>query len=455
MMRQTIIVTIGLIAVLGRPGYGSAAVSVEEAAQLKMLLTPVGAERAGNREGTIPAWTGGYTTVQPGYVDGNPRPDPFADETPLFTITAATWRQYADRLPEGQKALFEKYPDYRMAIYPTHRSAALPPQLYDNIAANATRAHAAPEGIRYGVEGAVGGIPFPIPHDGAEIVWNHLLAFWGPAREDRIENYFVAADGARKMTNDYLEIVDFPYYYPQATPDTFGSYYFKRREISTAPADLAGRGYLLWQPNDTARDHVQAWQYLPHEGRIRKSPLLSYDTPTPDGAGIESFDDYYIYSGSPDRYDFKLVGKQEMYIPYNNNRLHALPLNHVLGPHHAAPEALRYELHRVWVVDGVLAEGQHHAVPHRRLYIDEDSWFAVYSDAWDDQGRLWKFSHGTMYLVPDLPAVVLGSEFIYDLLGGGYIFTFAFNDQPVQFKLTEPHKPSDFTPEMLAAVGKR
>jgi hypothetical protein len=434
---------------------GSAAVTAPEAVELGRSLTPVGAERAGNKDGTIPAWTGGYATVPPGYIEGNPRPDPFSADTPLFTITAANYRQYADKLPEGQKALFAKYPDYRMAVFPTHRSAALPQEVYDNIAANALRAHPGRDGIRYGVEGAVGGIPFPIPHDGTEIVWNHLLAFWGAAREDRVENYFVASDGHRSVTNDYFEIVDFPYYYPQATPDSFGSYYFKRREISSAPANLAGRGYLLWQPNNTVRDHLQAWQYQPQDGRVRKSPLLSYDTPTPDGAGIESFDDYYVYSGSPDRYDFKLVGKQEMYIPYNNNRLHSLPIDRVTGPSHVDPDALRYELHRVWVVDGVLAEGKHHAVPHRRLYVDEDSWFAVYSDAWDDQGRLWKFSHGTMYLVPELPAIVLASQFTYDLIGGGYIYAFAFNDKPVQFTLTAPHKASDFTSDILASTGQR
>jgi hypothetical protein len=454
-MRLTIIVSFCLPFLILPLETGDAAVSTDAAKQLDSTLTPVGAERAGNKDGTIPAWAGGYTTVPPGYVQGNPRPDPFAGEAPILTITAATYKQFADRLPEGQKALFEKYPDYRMVIYPTHRTAALPQWVYDNIAANATRARAAPEGIRYGVTGAVGGIPFPIPHDGSEIIWNHLLAFWGPAREDRVENYFVSADGNRQKTNDYLEIVDFPYYYPSATPDGFGSYYFKRREISSAPADLAGRGYLLWQPNDISQDHLQAWQYLPREARTRKAPLLSYDTPTPDGAGIESFDDYYVYSGSPDRYDFKLLGKQEMYIPYNNNRMEGLPLSDVTGAKHVQPDVMRYELHRVWVVDGVLAEGQHHAVPHRRLYVDEDSWFAVYGDAWDDQGRLWKFSHGTMYLMPDLPAIVLGSEFVYDLLGGGYVYAFAFNDQPGQFKLTPPHKASDFTPEALASVGDR
>jgi len=447
------LIAVGIL--LSSPGRDFAAVSAQEAQQLNISLTPVGAERSGNAEGSIPAWEGGYTTAPPGYVEGNPRPDPFAGERPLFSITAANFKTYADQLPEGQKALFARFPDYRMDIYPTHRTAAAPRSVYDSIFANATRARAAPEGIAYGVEGAVGGIPFPIPRSGGEIVWNHLLAFWGAAREDRIQNYVVSSDGVLDLSNQYREIVDFPYYYPGATPQSFGDYYFKRREISDGPPGLSGRGYLLWSPNNAASHPVQAWQYLPRERRVRKSPLLSYDTPTPDGAGIESFDDYYIFSGSPDRYDFKIVGKKEMFVPYNNNRFHGMPIATVAGKQHANPDTLRYERHRVWVVDGTLAAGKHHLSPHRRLYIDEDTWFAVYSDAWDADGRLWKFSHATMYLVPELPAVVLASQFTYDLQGGGYVLAFTFNDEPVQYKLTQPHSAKDFAPETLAAEGIR
>jgi hypothetical protein len=436
-------------------GLAEAAVSGEEAQRLKTVLTPLGAERAGNADGSIPAWTGGMTKPPADYVDGQPRPDPFAAEKPLFSITASNFKRYADRLPEGQKALFEKYPDYRMDIYPSHRTAAAPQSVYDNIFANATRARPAPEGIAYGVSGAVGGIPFPIPQSGGEAIWNHLLAYWGAAREDRIRNYVVSSDGTLELSNQYREIVDFPYYYPDAKPDSFGDYYFKRREVSDGPPGLAGRGYLLWEPLDVARHPIQAWQYLPRERRVRKSPLLSYDTPTPDGGGIEAFDEYYVFSGSPDRYDFKILGKREMYVPYNNNRFPQLPISTVAGPRHEAPGTIRYELHRVLVVDGTLASGKHHLVPHRRLYLDEDTWLALYADEWDADGRLWKFAHGTMYLVPDLPAIVLGSEFIYDLQGGGYVIAFTFNDEPIHFKLTPPHPASDFVPESLAAEGVR
>ena len=188
-----------------------AAVSGQDAAELKSRLTPVGAEREGNADGTIPAWTGGVTAA-PGYVQGAPRPDPFPADKPLFSITARNVHDYEDKLPEGAKALFAKYPDYVMRIYPSRRSAAAPDWVYENIFRNATRAHAAPEGIAYGVEGAVGGIPFPIPRNGFEAMWNHLLAFWGTARELSVSTYVVPSGGAVEKASTYREIADFPYY---------------------------------------------------------------------------------------------------------------------------------------------------------------------------------------------------------------------------------------------------
>ncbi|MFZ1990829.1 MAG: DUF1329 domain-containing protein, partial [Alphaproteobacteria bacterium] len=227
----------------------SAGVTAQEASQLKAALTPMGAERGGNVAGTIPAWNGGYTTRS---TDKSPH-DPFADETPLFSITASNFANYADKLPEGAKTLFRKYPDYRMNIYQTHRSAAFPTSVYENVFLNATRAHPAPRGIAYGVEGAAGGIPFPIPKNGAEVVWNHLLAYWGPARELHIKTYVASRDGTIELTSGYNEIADFPYYYPNATPTSYGGYYFKVRHIEDAPPASAGEGYLAWQPIDTAR----------------------------------------------------------------------------------------------------------------------------------------------------------------------------------------------------------
>ena len=222
------------------------------------------------------------------YREGGPRPDPFAADKPLFSITAKNFETYADQLPEGAKALFRKYPDYRMDVYPTHRSAASPASVYANVFLNATRAHPAPEGIAYGVEGAVGGIPFPIPTNGFEAMWNHLLAFWGPARELNLKTWVVSADGTAQLATGYREIADFPYYYPNATPASLGGYYFKTLYLENAPPEKAGEGYLDWQPINIARFKFDAWRVLPGEHRVRRGPAISYDTPDPDAAGFES-----------------------------------------------------------------------------------------------------------------------------------------------------------------------
>jgi len=426
-----------------------------EAQALKGALTPMGAERAGNAAGTIPAWTGETPVLPTGYVNGAPRPDAFAADKPLFVITAGNVAQYASQLPEGAQALFTRFPDYRMEVYPTRRSATAPAWVYENVFRNATRARPAPEGLAFGVEGAVGGVPFPIPKSGLEVVWNHLLALWGPAREAYLSTYVVSSAGDIDLGVSSREVADFPYYDAKATPDSFGPYYFKTRRIQDAPAAKAGEGYLAWQPINTARNKFAAWRYVPGEGRVRRGPSLSYDTPDPDASGFQTLDEYYVFFGGPDRYDWELKGKQEMIVPYNNNRLHSLQARDVLGPQHEKPEALRYELHRVWVVEAKLAKGKSHIVPRRRLYVDEDTWFALYSDSWDDEGRLWKFGHATMYHVPDLPAVVLGSLFVYDLVLGGYVYGFAFGDGTPHYKVTPLHPDSALSPQALGTQPGR
>ncbi|HUO99383.1 MAG TPA: DUF1329 domain-containing protein [Rhizomicrobium sp.] len=420
-----------------------AEVSATEAQALKSELTPLGAERAGNAAGTIPAWS------------ATPSAAGLTQEKPVLVLTQRNFREHADQLPEGAKALFAKYADYRMDVYPSHRTATAPQWVYDNTYRNATRAHAASEGIAYGVDGAAGGIPFPIPKNGFEAMWNHLLAFWGPARELHVCTYVVAADGTMEKASSYRETADFPYYYRDATPQSFGGYYFKTLHLQDAPPDRVGQGYLNWQPIDIARYPFAAWRLLAGEHRARKAPSISYDVPDPDAGGFESLDEYYLFFGGLDHYDFKLLGKKEMIVPYHNERLTTRPVREIMGPHHANPDDIRYELHRVWVVEGTLAKGQNDIVARRRLYLDEDTWMAVYSDAWDAQGVLWKFGQASMVQIPELPAVVIGPQFVYDFELGGYLYGFAWNGEPQGYKVSAPHPASLFMPESMAVRAVR
>lgn len=108
-------------------GVAQAAVSPQEAEALKGKLTPMGAERAANADGSIPAWTGGFTQVPAGFQNGHRNVDPFAADKPLFSITASNMQQYADKLADGVKQLFKDNPQtFRIDVYQTRRTALRP-----------------------------------------------------------------------------------------------------------------------------------------------------------------------------------------------------------------------------------------------------------------------------------------------------------------------------------------
>ncbi|WP_139808009.1 DUF1329 domain-containing protein, partial [Pseudomonas mucidolens] len=157
-----------------------AAVSPEEAAKLGTSLTPVGAEMAGNADGSIPAWTGGIPK-NAGAVDSKGfLADPFATEKPLFVITAATVDQYKDKLSDGQVAMFKRYPEtYKIPVYPTHRTVNLPEDIYESIKRSALNVKSINDGN--GLENFTGNryYAFPIPKNGVEVLWNHITRYHG------------------------------------------------------------------------------------------------------------------------------------------------------------------------------------------------------------------------------------------------------------------------------------
>ena len=108
-----------------------AAISPEEAAKLGTSLTPLGAEKAGNADGTIPEWTGGLKTDAAPLKNGH-LTNPFKDEQPKFVITAQNAEQYKDKLTAGQMAMLKRYPEtYKIRVFPTHRTAAVPDAIYE------------------------------------------------------------------------------------------------------------------------------------------------------------------------------------------------------------------------------------------------------------------------------------------------------------------------------------
>lgn len=437
--------TVALALLTGGSSWAGA--SASEADKLKSELTPLGAERAGNKDGSIPAWSGGHTTVAAGYKSG-PRPDPFASEKPLYSIDASNMAQYLDKLSDGQQAMLKKYPSYKIEVYPTHRTAAAPQYVYDNTFKNATRAKTANDGNT--LEGAYGGIPFPIPTSGKEAMWNHLLR-WGGESVLYVPSTWIVSGGKVALSATTRNEQNFPYYYKDGSPETFGGEYWFDYQVTTAPSYKAGETILVRDSVDGTRSR-QAWQYLVGQRRVRKAPNLAYDTPDPVTSGIDFMDEVMLFLGALDRSDWKLVGKKEMLIPYNLNGFMSRKADDVLGPDHL--NHVRWELHRVWVVESTVMAGKRHTIPKRRYYLDEDTWAASLYDGWDAQGQLWHTGMALPFVASEFPAVIYHYFAMMDLLKGGYQATIA-NDQATQYQAVPRYEERNFTPESMASRGVR
>lgn len=453
-MKKVFNYSVFLAAVLA-VNHAYSAVSPDDAQRLKTDLTPLGAERAGNAQGTIPAWTGGFTQAIDGEVKGGRRGDPFKDEKPLFTITAANAAEYADKLTDGTQAMLAKYPDsYRLDVYTTHRTAAAPEWVYENTAKNATTATLKNNGAI--IEGAFGGIPFPIPQSGAEIMWNHILRWRGESTQVQSRQYQLLASGKAVLVTDLKADVEMPYYFQDSSLEEYSkrNEFWMVRSSTSAPAMRAGEA-LVGRANNDA-DKGQAWVYLTGQRRIRKLPNSCCDTPSPTMGGIASFDEMEGFSGRLDRFDWSIVGKQEFYIPYNGNKLMQPSSDEaVLSAHHLNPDHVRWELHRVWVVEANLRQGQRHQAPKNRYYCDEDTWICVLGDRWDAKGQLWKTTWAQTAIIAELPALVLVSYGLNDLISGDAFVGGLSNSKQSQYGVLPRFPASTFTPDALMAEGVR
>lgn len=452
-MMQTAKHSLLVAALLAGAMSAQAAVTAEEAAKLRSSLTPMGAEKAGNKEGTIPPWEGGLAKATPGYKNGDARPDLYPNEKPILSINAKNMAQHADKLTDGVQALMKKYPDFRIDVYPTHRTAAAPQSVYDNTFRNATRAKTIEGG--YGMEGAFGGTPFPIPKDGYEAMWNQRTAWRGGNFSMPMRVWVVTSDGKRTMASGGTQTIRQAFYDKDGSAEKFDGYYQYGKLVVNAPGSKAGEAILaLDGVSDAAPRGL--WQYLVGQRRVRKAPSVAYDTPDSVTSGIGLFDEAFTLFGPIDKHEFKLLGKKEIYIPYNNNRAASAKIEDLVTPNTLNPTQVRWELHRVWEVEATLAAGKRHVVPKRKYYIDEDSWQIALFDGWDAKGQLWRTNYALMLTAPDVPAVtnvVLWGG--YDMQTGAYYLNMASNELPKQYEVQPPIPRSFFSAESLASEGAR
>lgn len=434
------------------PLEGVAKVTQQEANRLGRDLTPMGAQKSGNKSGTIPPWTGGITQPVAGYVQGDFHPDPYAGEKPKFSISTKNLAKHKKFLTEGQVALLKKYPSYRINVYKSHRSAAYPQFVYDAVKKNAVTAHIQQYGS--GVQNTIMASPFPIPKTGVEALWNHTLRYRGLRWEFTSETMNSSSNGDNNFrTREYKYY--FAYSEPGITLQEIDNkiFYLKRKTI--APAKFKGGMVLVHETLDQILSPRKSWTYSPGQRRVRRNPDLAYDTMDGDTGSIRTIDQVDMFNGAPNLYNWKLVGKVEKYIPYNAYKVHQgdLKVDEITGKYHVNPELIRYEPHRVWKVEANLRTGIQHNYHKRVYYFDEDTWQIVLSEEYNKQGQLVQTSEAHTINYYEIPMVFSTLEVTYDLENKRY-YVEGLDNERAPISTDVKFKRKEFTSSALRREAK-
>lgn len=454
-IKRTMSFCVGLLlsAIASAPVY--AKVSAEEAAKLGKELTPMGSEMKGSANGVIPPWSGGIMEPPACYDNSTFMCDPFAEDKPLFVITAENKDQYLDKLPAGLLAMLKTYPQsFRIPVYQTRRSASYPDNVYKINLQNATSTEL--------LDGGNGlknyeplGVPFALPQSALEVLWNHLVRYRGLGAERITGQATPQPNGDFSMVM-FHDQVAFRGGLTDQKPDEDNNvlFYFKQQVVD--PSRLSGNVLLVHETLDQVKEPRKAWVYNSGQRRVRRAPQVAYDGPGAASDGLRCADNFDMYNGAPDRYTWSLLGKKEVYIPYNAYKLDKKGLKYtdILKAGHINPEITRYELHRVWIVEARLKPGIRHVYSRRTFYIDEDTWQIGVADHYDGRGNLWRVgqAYAINYYNRKIPASTL--DVVYDLSARRYVAIGLENEEesgPVARRFSK----TEFSPNSLRLEGVR
>jgi hypothetical protein len=437
-----------------------AKVSDTLAQKLGQELTPMGAELAANEDKSIPAWTGKVQSNDQGLEhqkSGDQNPASYKQDKRLFTITAENQTEYKNHLSEGVIALLKKYPNtFELPIYPSRRAVR-----FSTVIEQRTRWNATHTELNNGIDGLrqyTGGAPFPIPSNAAEVMWNARIIHPTPSMVGTMDDIAIYPDNKRQLRRQAY-IGEFPFSYADNPIgkvdddiDVNAAYVHVTVE---QPKRQKGQMTVVHEALDQIRNDRKAWVYIPGSRRVRRAPTVGYDTPDGPG-GLVTVDDSLGFNGAMDRYQWHLIGKKEMYIPYHAYRFDedGISYEKLLLPGHANPEYMRFEKHRVWIVEAELKPNQRHIYSKRRFYIDEDSWQIVLLESYDGRNVLWRVGILNTRYDFTVQGYVARAQMFHDLQSGAYVATRLFN-QTSPMKFTEKPKGKDYySPASLRKMGR-
>jgi hypothetical protein len=271
----------------------------------------------------------------------------------------------------------------------------------------------------------------------------------------KYDSWLVDGSGQKMLTSTAQSNWEFPVFEPQRRePIREDEPYFMWKVDYSGPQRRAGEALLLVEPVDLRRSPRRTWFYVPGQRRARQIELPD-DAPHGSSSGTYTNDDAFVYTGMLERFDLKLVGKREMLVPYNTYRMAFLSKpREILRPGHINPDVVRWELHRVWVVEATLKPGQHHPYGRRVFYVDEDTWIALASDEYDAAGKLLRsvYAFSTFGFETGVPFTCSFAPYSFDT--GGYYVSY-LPVSPTTTRYVELARDSAWSPDALAGSGVR
>ncbi len=350
----------------------------------------VGANPKGGKE--ITPFVGDKDLSCPkGHVRGMPLPNPFKNDKKLYTIDHTNVNKYKDRLSAGQILRLKRNKKFFMHIYPTRRTTVYPEVWYTKTIKNKKTCEI---GKNNNLIGFNGGVPFPKPKNGAQAAWNMKKMWLGDDVKQVGETRRVVSPSGR-IKKEMLTTKVLVYDKTRLTgsiPNPKGVQK-KIHQVYTYPADVAGQTVLIIQYIDDTRGD-DTWLYLPTLRRVRRAPSLN------QGAQIDgesTMDEMATgFRGLVGDWNWKLLGKKEMYVSSNCYDMWKIggKDKDECWKGDINPTRARYELRRMWVIEGTLRKGLkiNHPYSKRVEHCDEDTWFFSFGDRYDRRGNVWRLN---------------------------------------------------------------
>lgn len=436
-------------------GVAWAEVPPDVAARLDKDLTPLGSQRSANKDGSIPEWTGGLSSVPANvtFKQGDREADPWPEDKPLYTITSANMAQYADKLTETHSKLLTTYPDaYKMNVYQTRRSCANPASVYESHKKNAVTGTIIPNGN--GFTGSLVGLPFPITGNANENIFNQRMRYRGYKLTRQYVSAAPTRNGEYSVYTGQDEVI-FPYVDPNTKSvedlNDIWAYYINN---TVAPARAAGNVVLIYDPISGER---KAWVYSPGTRRVRRAPNIAYDNPSFNDDGLSTIDAFNMYNGALDRYDYTYVGRNETILGANNFRLSSDQVKYkvLFNPGVLNADYPRYELRRAHVLIANLRSETRHIYKKRVFWQDEDDFMTVASSNYDARGEIWRVHEQFSTVHYNVPSCDTAGSVSYDLNAGRYTAQEFYNEEPSINHFADELQLDRYTPDSIRRIGVR